>query len=940
MTMCGECGAAHLVAALVAIWVSWPEALQASPVAPAPRQAASPQVVQTSPGTPGQVALSEGLRLLAVGEHDTARAHFEEALRLAGETGDARLAAGCHRGLGLVAAAQGRHDEAQREHRLARDLFDQVGDRAHAGASAMSLGTALYWLGRPDEAREAWQAAAATFEALGDHGQQASVLYNLAFLARGADDKRDLIDRAMPLARQAGSRPLEGQLLAARADLAFTGGDYRSAFDDIQQGIIVLTEAGRGAQKGLAHAYTSLGRLYRAHAQFELAIAAYQRAMAFSEATHDLVAQAQSARAIAIAYEGLGQQDRRRQFLERSLALIRGGGVPSEEYFAEVHLAAYALDTGDLAGALLVLDRVAATDWGRGNEWAQNTWARARVAAGKAAQAMEPADRAVALARRADDVERLFHGLQIRASAHLALAQYQEAFADLREALDLIERLRQRLVPHDYMTRGFMDRFTVVFGLAIEALEALGRHVEAVEVTERARARAFADLLIARQVRRQPEPLPLGPGLTARDASRPDSPAPTSADRDAQATRGAAATLLVASADDLPSDALAAPASAADLRTFAAATRTTILSYWVGPRTTWMWIVAPVGDIASARVEVPEQRLRELVRGVWQTTTASGRLAGRSHAESAAARTATQELHRLLVAPVRPALERAGTDRLIVIPHGPLSALSFAALQDTRRRYVLEDYTLSYVPAGWMLTRTATQAPESAAGDTYLLVGAPSTLPSVGTTPGLSPLRGAQRELGRVAARVPRAHAIRLTGADASEARLRAAAQHASVMHVATHGVMLDEAPLDSFLALDASGRGYNASNDGRLTAREVYDLDLRARLVVLSACRSALGRPSGDGLFGIARAFFYAGAQTVVATLWDVADEPAALVMPDFHQRVANGVAASQALREAQLGLLRDLRAGRVVVRGRRGPVPLPEHPSLWAGFVLIGRP
>jgi CHAT domain-containing protein len=151
---------------------------------------------------------------------------------------------------------------------------------------------------------------------------------------------------------------------------------------------------------------------------------------------------------------------------------------------------------------------------------------------------------------------------------------------------------------------------------------------------------------------------------------------------------------------------------------------------------------------------------------------------------------------------------------------------------------------------------------------------------------------------------------------------------------------MLEGAPLDSFIALDASGPQGSRANDGRLTAREVYDLDLRARLVVLSACRSGMGRASGDGLFSLARAFFYAGAGTLVATLWDVADEPAAHLMPRFHRLVASGAHASEALRASQLALLRDLRAGRVVVQGRRGPVPLPEHPSLWAGFVAIGQP
>ena len=283
--------------------------------------------------------------------------------------------------------------------------------------------------------------------------------------------------------------------------------------------------------------------------------------------------------------------------------------------------------------------------------------------------------------------------------------------------------------------------------------------------------------------------------------------------------------------------------------------------------------------------------------------------------------------------------QRAGS-RLLVIPHGPLSVLSFAALQDGRGRYLVEDYAIAYAPAASVLALGEARAPTRGAGASYLLVGAPVVLPDRVHGEVLGPLPGALRELAAVEACVGASHALRLTGRAASEARLRSELAGASVLHVATHGVTLDDAPLDSYLALDASATAGDAANDGRLSAREIYDLDLRADLVVLSACRSGLGRLSGDGLFGLARAFFYAGARSVVATLWDVADEPSARLMPRFHEMLARGAGASESLRAAQLALLRDLRAGRVVVQGRRGPVPLPEHPSLWAGFVVLGRP
>ena len=935
MTLTGR-GRAHLVASLLLLGAPYTEAGAAERPSPG---ADATQAVPTSAATPGQLTFAEGLRQLAAAEHDAARRHFEDALRLAEATGDTRLTAGCHRGLALVAAARGQQDVAVQEHRLARDLFIQVGDRAYAGASAQSLGTALYWLGHRDEAREAWQVALEDYAAVDDRAQQAAVLYNLAFVAASTDEKRQLLDRGLTLAEATGNRPLEGQLLAARSDLAFTQGDYRGAYDDLQRGVAVLREAGSGARKGLAHAYTSLGRLYRAHAQFEAAIAAYECAMAISRDLGDLVAQAQAMRAIAIAYQYLGNQELRARFLEQSLELLRGTQAINEQYFAEVHLASCMVDAGDHRSALTILDRIVETDWGRDSEWAQNTLARARVAAGDAVGAIEPATRAVDLSRKGDDVERLFHGLQVRAQVYMALARHEEALADLREALELVERLRQRLVPHDYMKRGFMDRFTVVFGLAIETLEALGRHAEAVEVTEQGRARAFADLLVARRVQRQPEPLPVGAGAVAPPHGPSVGTGASATHRGMSTTRGGSSARPSESGDDLPSDAAASPAAFADLARAAAASGATILSYWVDAHTTWAWVITPGGRVTSARTNVPRTDLQDLVRRVWDTRATAAVRVGGTPRDRPLPRRATRALHELLIAPVGDALSSAGTHRLVVIPHGPLLALSFAALQDERGRYLVEDYAVTYVTAGWMLGAGAPDASPSIPMR-YLLIGAPATLPTGDDATRLTPLPGARRELARVAGRLTVTQMVRVSGAAASEARFRIEAPRADVLHVATHGVMLEGAPLDSFIALDASGPRGSRANDGRLTAREVYDLDLRARLVVLSACRSGMGRASGDGLFSLARAFFYAGAGTVVATLWDVADEPAAHLMPRFHRLVASGAHASEALRASQLALLRDLRAGRVVVQGPRGPVPLPEHPSLWAGFVAIGQP
>jgi len=110
----------------------------------------------------------------------------------------------------------------------------------------------------------------------------------------------------------------------------------------------------------------------------------------------------------------------------------------------------------------------------------------------------------------------------------------------------------------------------------------------------------------------------------------------------------------------------------------------------------------------------------------------------------------------------------------------------------------------------------------------------------------------------------------------------------------------------------------------------------LADRLVVLSACRTALGPVEGDGVIGFARAFLSAGARSVVATQWDVSDRVSYEVMREFYARRARGASNSRALRGAQLAVLRALRAGTIHADG----AALPETPRLWAGFVLTGEP
>ena len=292
----------------------------------------------------------------------------------------------------------------------------------------------------------------------------------------------------------------------------------------------------------------------------------------------------------------------------------------------------------------------------------------------------------------------------------------------------------------------------------------------------------------------------------------------------------------------------------------------------------------------------------------------------------------------VLIQPIREVLPKTSGALLTIVPQGPLLNVSFAALQSPQGRYLLEDYALHYAPAGAVLQFTAAKKRADARTGPMLVVADPSPPRLTTLDRPLPRLPGARGEASAIARLVPASRLTVLQDTAATEARAREAVAGKAVLHFATHAIVSDDDPFSSFLALGPSAS--DAGTDGLLTSQEVYGLDLSADLVVLSACRSAGGSVTGDGISAFARAFIYAGTASLVASLWDVADEPTNRLLPDFYRTWLAGESKSRALRTAQLRLLRDLRAGRVRINTAAGEVAVPEHPVFWAGFALFGEP
>jgi CHAT domain-containing protein len=173
----------------------------------------------------------------------------------------------------------------------------------------------------------------------------------------------------------------------------------------------------------------------------------------------------------------------------------------------------------------------------------------------------------------------------------------------------------------------------------------------------------------------------------------------------------------------------------------------------------------------------------------------------------------------------------------------------------------------------------------------------------------LSPLPFSRREVESIVQIFPGQVAAFL-GSEATEERAKNLPKGTRIVHFATHGFADERFPMNSGLVLTTPDRTNENAEDGFLQAWEIFErVRLDADLVVLSACDSGRGKElGGEGLLSLTRAFQFAGARAVVASLWQVADEGSADLMTRFYRHLKNGAAAADALREAQLEIVTQI--------------------------------
>jgi CHAT domain-containing protein len=250
------------------------------------------------------------------------------------------------------------------------------------------------------------------------------------------------------------------------------------------------------------------------------------------------------------------------------------------------------------------------------------------------------------------------------------------------------------------------------------------------------------------------------------------------------------------------------------------------------------------------------------------------------------------DLHRILLDPWKDTGVLRGVDHLVIVPHGALAALPFAALWNrSSGRFAIEDYAITTLPSVAALAKCC----DSVRVDlSRMLILAPLA----------NELPGTRREAKAIARVIPGAE-VKL-GAASTEQDALAGLAAGRPLHVASHGSHSAQNPLFSRMVVGSALRE-SPGNDGLLEVHEILGLSTSSPLVYLSGCETALGREADNAFASssdensLAESFLIAGARTVVATLWQVDDAGAASVAEDFYAQLRSGASPDDALARAQ---------------------------------------
>lgn len=857
---------------------------------------------------------------------------YEKALALWEGVGERRRQAEMLFQVAETLKALGQLERAAEVYAQAAGLWGELGDREMGDLRLRA--EALNDAGVLHEQLAQWREAQARYEealkvAVKEKNldQQAAVLYNQGRLSRKRGDPRqaiELLQRSIDLAQTIGNKERKAAALNSLGSAFMDLSDRQQALSSYEEALDICREIN---SKETGSVLNNLGDAYASLGEWEKALELGEQSFQLHHNLGDQTKEATALNNIAVVYLRLGKTDKTLELLGRALALaqdIKDRGLEASflTNLGFVHLVREEADKAREASSR-ALDLVG----DRGDVEAD-----ARHALGSAERLLGNHEAARAQLTAALELSRERGNRSREAEVILTLARLEKDRGDLARALSLnqqsvgiVESLRTGVVGQD-LRASFLASKQAHYELNIDILMALdaaepgkGHAAEAFRVSEQARARSLLEVL-------QEE----GTDIRLRESS----------------PRYAALTQP-------------RPLQVEEIQTQVVDGGALLLEYALGTERSYLWAVTP-GSVESFTLPARD-RIEEVARRYYELLTARNRpsepgesLAQTWKRQDAEAVQVAAELSGLIVEPVRHLLKG---QPLLIVADGALQYIPFAALPlPGTTTPLIRNHEVVNLPSASALAVLRSEARDRPAASRTLAVLADPVFqkedPRLAQALGLAKdvvakdathrggaeredetdlasfwrLRHSRKEADEIAGLLPPDQIFKALDFDASLATATSGrlADYRNV-HFATHGVVNSKQPEQSSLVLSLFNQRGERVN-GFLRLNDIYNLELRADLVVLSACQTALGKEiRGEGLIGLTRGFMYAGAPRVLATLWSVDDLATAKFMKHFYRAMLNKkLSPAAALRQAQIAMMEKSKQ-----------IP----PYYWAGFSLQGE-
>jgi CHAT domain-containing protein/tetratricopeptide (TPR) repeat protein len=879
-----------------------------------------------------QKGIADTLRVIGMtyqfqGDYEKALDYLERSLTAATEIGDKRGIAKSLRGIGGVHWRKSNLTLALQLYEKALPMAEETQDRETQSRLLGNIGLVVWNQGDFGSALDYYQRSLKIAEETGIQQIAALNLYNMGLLYMNQGELTKALDslqRSLELSRQLGDKGLESVCIHGLGEVNRYLGNLNLAKEYFEKSLRLSQETGE--KRTQAYALKDIGMMDMELHNYAAALRYFQKSMHLYEELQEQRAIADSLVNIGEIHSIRGDQDRALEYYTKALSIHNSlGHKPGMANTYQMMGEAY-YKKGDMLEAESDLQKAIniAEDMGHSHMQWQSLYAMGQVLR---------------------DTGRTGEGLQ-----------------SLKEAINTVEKMRSELQSGEEKT-AFLQEKLNLYQDTVKLLLADGNIPDAFEYVQKSKARAFLDMLA--EARIDPD---INLESEYREKKRNlvkelvDAEKNIQDERDQDSVDQAKLQHLQRNMDQLEVDysnlileirkvnpryadvQYPEPLKLAEAQALLD-DNSVLLEYLVGNRGSFLFAITTDG---VRTFDLPnEQTLTQHITQIREALLkpdAAYQITEQSHTKYVKlART----LYSNLIEPAASVLD--GKKRIVIAADGALNYLPFEVLLTHRIKtegidfsklpYLAKDFEVQYVPSASVLASIMkSDRPIPEEGQKALVAFADPVLRNLPATKGktgesisgvrgwvgtLSPLPNARTEVERIARLFPKDDVTVLIGSEASERNLkRMDLQKFRKLHFASHGLIDEEKPEYSALLLSGESHG---EEDGYLTMREVFDLKLNADLVVLSACKTGLGKEiRGEGVTGISRAFLCAGTPSVLVTLWDVYDRSTADLMTSFYRaHETRGMNKAAALKEAQVEMIRSKKY---------------SHPYYWAPFVLIG--